>query len=233
MVHQTSLCIGLKTLPQIVGLTEIDLSEKACFEVEFLGQLKKKDEMASNRQLSADIGKTREASKSAFQKNSDAISGNISTDPSATQSQNPTEIGRSPRVERRQEKWELSQRIVGLEVEFAKMPNLTNEVESLSSKLKDLELEKHKLDEEKEQATSSLSLLRSEKEKLNNEFDEAKTKWKEEEKELKTGLALYHGPGFEKGIAQVQLLYPDLNLSQVDMFKEIVNGGLIDPPEDE
>ncbi|KAJ1388253.1 hypothetical protein SESBI_39290 [Sesbania bispinosa] len=120
-----------------------------------------------------------------------------------------------------------------LEVSAGRIPELEKDVETQVSKVKELETTNQKLNEEKSEMSSTISALQEEKTKLSNNFEQASAVWQSEEKELQTDNALYHGNGFEKAISQVRLLYPDLDLSQVGMFKEIVDDSLVDLPEDD
>ncbi|KAJ1384681.1 hypothetical protein SESBI_42304 [Sesbania bispinosa] len=101
-------------------------------------------------------------------------------------------------------------------------------MESQKLKIKELETANQSLTTEKTEMTSTISLLRGKKDQVRASFDAAKTAWQAEEKELKTDLALYHGNGFNKAIEQVKFLHPDIDLSEVGMFKEIVDGALVD-----
>ncbi|KAJ1384008.1 hypothetical protein SESBI_42912 [Sesbania bispinosa] len=127
---------------------------------------------------------------------------------------------------------ELTQKVSSLEVVAGRIPVLEKDVETQMSKVRELEATNQKLSE-KTEMSSTISSLQEEKTKLSTNFEQASVVWQTGEKELRTDMALYHGNGFEKAISQVQLLYPNLDLSQVGMFKEIVDGSLVDPPEDD
>ncbi|KAJ1401436.1 hypothetical protein SESBI_28813 [Sesbania bispinosa] len=122
---------------------------------------------------------------------------------------------------------ELTQKISALEIEAAKVPILSKEKNDLATRLETLRVNHKKIAEEKDQISSSLTYVQAEKEKLSSDFDKARQEWQNEEKELKTDMALYHGTCFEKALSQVQLLYPDLDLSRTGMFKEIVDGHVL------
>ncbi|KAJ1386651.1 disease resistance protein RML1A-like [Sesbania bispinosa] len=124
---------------------------------------------------------------------------------------------------------ELTQKVSKLEVDVGRVTTLSEEVEAQKSRVKDLETENKTLTKEKTALSSTISLLKEEKEKVQVDFDAAKNAWQLEEKELKTDFALYHGYGFNKTVEQVEFLYPDLDISQVGMFKEIINGALVEP----
>ncbi|KAJ1438485.1 hypothetical protein SESBI_03102 [Sesbania bispinosa] len=123
---------------------------------------------------------------------------------------------------------ELTQKISNLEVEAGRVTTLSEEVEAQKVKVIELETVNKTLTEEKTTMSSTISLLQEEKGKVQTAFDAARDAWKLEEKELKTDLALYHENDFNKAIEQVQFLYPDIDLSEVGMFKEIVNEALVE-----
>ncbi|KAJ1397681.1 hypothetical protein SESBI_31616 [Sesbania bispinosa] len=123
---------------------------------------------------------------------------------------------------------DLSQKLAKLEVEAGRAASLSEEVDNQKSRIRELETENKTLSEEKLSLTSTTTLLRDEKDKVQADFDAATKVWQMEERELKTDLALYHGNGFNKAIEQVQFLYPELDASQMGMFKEIVNGELVE-----
>ncbi|KAJ1436706.1 hypothetical protein SESBI_04009 [Sesbania bispinosa] len=127
------------------------------------------------------------------------------------------------------EKIELKRENEVLHQKIKLLNNSEKIIRELTQKISALEIEAAK---EKDQISSSLTYVQVEKEKLSSDFDKARKEWQNEEKELKTDIALYHGTGFEKALSQVQLLYPDLDLSRTGMFKEIVDGQLVDPQED-
>ncbi|KAJ1382348.1 hypothetical protein SESBI_44352 [Sesbania bispinosa] len=124
---------------------------------------------------------------------------------------------------------DLSQKLARLEVEADRVTSLSEEVDNQKSRVQELESENKTLSEEKASLSSTVSLLREEKEKIRVDFDAARNVWQVEERELKTKMALYHGNGFNKAVEQVQFLYPNLDVSQMGMFKEIINGELVEP----
>ncbi|KAJ1418119.1 hypothetical protein SESBI_16078 [Sesbania bispinosa] len=79
---------------------------------------------------------------------------------------------------------DLTQKVVSLEIEASKVPDLSKEIEDLSTRLKMLETDHQKTVEEKDQISSSLALVQSEKKKLNSDFDKAREEWKNEKKKI-------------------------------------------------
>ncbi|KAJ1414375.1 disease resistance protein RML1A-like [Sesbania bispinosa] len=142
---------------------------------------------------------------------------------------------------------EKNKLLKGQAEEIAKARLATTELESLRKKLKDVTLEKDKLQgdfnnckKEKEscevlleQKTASLKdtseKLKSVEEKLATEQIGRKT----DTNNLKAEIAFQYEVGFEKAVGQVKFLHPDLNVDEVGPFKEIKDGKLVEIPDDE
>ncbi|KAJ1406701.1 hypothetical protein SESBI_24925 [Sesbania bispinosa] len=232
---------------------ESDLTEKAKVEVEFPKYLKKKNLSCSNIiEVEGDPSALeRLLDKSASTSQNNQSQGPTNPTPSGTP------LPPSPKRQRLEDIIEgnfckatdrariqklglrntvvMAQRVdrknfsIKLEVEVGRVTTLSEEVENQKTEIKELETVNQYLTEENTEMSSTISLLREEKERVQTSFEASKTMWQLEEKELKTDLALYHGNGFNKAIEQVQFLYPNVNLSEISMFKEIINGALVDP----
>ncbi|KAJ1422180.1 hypothetical protein SESBI_13180 [Sesbania bispinosa] len=88
----------------------------------------------------------------------------------------------------------------------------------------DLKKENDDLQVEKKNMESSVSTLTIEKQNLINGKELAEA----EVEDLKTQVALQHTPAFDKAIAQIKFLYPNLKVDEVGAFKHVVDGKLVD-----
>ncbi|KAJ1395048.1 hypothetical protein SESBI_33671 [Sesbania bispinosa] len=94
----------------------------------------------------------------------------------------------------------------------------------LEQKNTDLKKKNEDLLVEKKNLESNVSTLTTEKQDLINGKEIAEA----EVEDLKTQVAMQHTSAFEKAIAQIKFLYPDLKVDEVGAFKHVVDGKLVD-----
>ncbi|KAJ1423131.1 hypothetical protein SESBI_12572 [Sesbania bispinosa] len=133
-----------------------------------------------------------------------------------------------------------TQKLKEQEAEVAKAREVTSELKNLQEKFQNFTSEKEKLEDdlaglknEKEKTDALLSekskLLEAAEERLLAEQDGRK----EDANRLKAEISFQYEQGFEKAIDQVKFLHPRIDVGEVGAFKEIVDGKLIDIPDDE
>ncbi|KAJ1397787.1 hypothetical protein SESBI_31579 [Sesbania bispinosa] len=125
------------------------------------------------------------------------------------------------------------------EAEVKKAKEVISELENLRENFKKLSIEKEKVD-------ADLADLKKDKEKFDNLLSE-KTKLleaveeklvaeqkgrKEDADHLKAEITFQYEQGFEKAVDQVKFLHPEINVDEVDAFKEVRGGRLVDIPDE-